>query len=131
MIIVVAAALIDAKSRILIQKRPAIGAHPGLWEFPGGKLERGETLQAALTRELKEELGIDVDAAHLNEFAFSTVSNGNNQLLLLLYLCEQWAGNPEPLHALELHWARACEFRDFEMPAADMPLAAQLVKFMT
>lgn len=123
---VVAAALIDADGRILMQRRPPGKAHAGLWEFPGGKIEPGETPERALVRELEEELGIAVTVADLAPLAFASVPAGARTLLLLLYVCERWGGAPQPLEADALTWRSPAALRDLAMPPADLPLVAAL-----
>ena len=126
LLIVVAAALIDGDGRVLLARRPDGKQHAGLWEFPGGKLEAGETPEAALVRELKEELDIDVATACLAPIAFSSWASGDIHLLMPLFACRKWKGVPRPVAAEQLAWARPKDFRDFPMPPADRPLAAQL-----
>jgi len=124
--IVVAAALIDVDGRVLVQRRPVGGSMAGLWEFPGGKIDTGETPEAALIRELDEELGIATDAACLAPAAFASEALGETQLLLLLYICRRWRGVPRPLHADSLRWCRPAELFALPMPPADRPLIALL-----
>ncbi|MEG3151401.1 (deoxy)nucleoside triphosphate pyrophosphohydrolase [Sphingomonas sp. ZT3P38] len=123
---VVAVALIDREGRVLVQRRPAGKMLAGLWEFPGGKIEPGETPEAALVRELAEELGIVVDPAHLAPAAFASAPLAGRHLLLLLYICREWAGTPRPLDAEELLWCRPAELHGLAMPPADLPLIAPL-----
>jgi 8-oxo-dGTP diphosphatase len=123
---VVAAALVDADGRILMQRRPPGKAHAELWEFPGGKIEPGETPEQALVRELEEELGIAVAVADLAPLAFASVPAGARTLLLLLYVCERWGGAPQPLEADALTWRYPAALRDLAMPPADLPLVAAL-----
>lgn len=125
-LLVVAAALIDADGRVLVQQRPAGKAMAGLWEFPGGKIEPGEGPEAALVRELAEELGIDVEAACLAPAAFASEENGAGQLILLLYACRKWRGTPEARHAAALSWLRPLELHRLDMPPADRPLIGLL-----
>src|SRR4051812_32106513 len=99
---VVAAALVDAQGRVLLQRRAPGRAMAGLWEFPGGKVESGERPEAALVRELREELGIEVEAGGLAPVAFASADNGGRHMLLLLYLCRAWRGDPRPLDATAL-----------------------------
>ncbi|MGA9580450.1 MAG: (deoxy)nucleoside triphosphate pyrophosphohydrolase [Allosphingosinicella sp.] len=119
---VVAAALVDGERRVLLQKRAAGRTMAGLWEFPGGKIEEGERPEAALARELEEELGIVVEAASLTPAAFASADNEGRHMLLLLYLCRQWEGEPRPLDAAELKWLRPDEMGAWPMPPADEPL---------
>lgn len=123
---VVAAALAGADGRVLLQQRLPGRAMAGLWEFPGGKVEAGEVPEAALVRELKEELGIDVDASALEPAAFASADNGGRHMLLLLYLCRAWRGEPRALDASGLQWLRPAEMRGVPMPPADVPLVARL-----
>ena len=120
--IVVAAALIDGEGRVLLQQRAPGRQMEGLWEFPGGKLDPGELPEAALVRELGEELGIEIDPASLAPAAFASDSLGDKHLLLLLYLCREWRGVPQPLDASALNWLRPRQMRSIPMPPADKPL---------
>ncbi len=121
-LLVVAGALVDAAGRVLLQQRAPGRQMAGLWEFPGGKVEPGERPEAALVRELKEELGIDVDAASLVPAAFASAPLGERHLVLLLYLCRGWRGEPRALDANALKWLRPNEMVPAEMPPADAPL---------
>lgn len=123
---VVAAALLGGDGRILLQRRAAGRAMAGLWEFPGGKVEPGERPEAALARELQEELGIEVAEEALIAGPFASVDNGGRHMLLLLYLCRDWQGTPEALDADALCWATFAEMRSLAMPPADIPLVAML-----
>lgn len=123
---VVAAALVDADGRILVQQRPDGGPMAGLWEFPGGKVEPGETPEAALIRELAEELGIDVEAACLAPACFASEPLGDRHLLLLLYVCRKWRGGPQARHATALQWLRPAQLYGLAMPPADRPLLGLL-----
>jgi 8-oxo-dGTP diphosphatase len=123
---VVAAALVDAQGRVLVQQRPPGKQMAGLWEFPGGKLESGETPEAALVRELAEELGIAVDPADLAPLTFASEPLGGKHLLLLLYLCRAWTGAPAALDAVALRWVTLDEMRALDMPPADRPFVAAL-----
>lgn len=125
-LLVVAAALVDAEGRVLIQRRTG-GQFAGLWEFPGGKVEAGETPEHALVREVHEELGIVVEAADLEPVAFSSTPSGDRSLVLLMYKAGRWSGDPRPLAADELAWRRPHELIDLPMPPADHPLAAALI----
>ena len=120
--IVVAAALVDADGRVLLQQRAPGRAMAGLWEFPGGKVETGELPEAALIRELKEELGIDTDAAGLAPAAFASAPLGDKHMILLLYICRKWRGTPSPLDASALEWVKPDQMFELPMPPADRPL---------
>lgn len=121
-----AVALVDADGRLLVQQRPPGKAMGGLWEFPGGKLEADETPEAALIRELREELGIGVEAACLAPGPFASEALGDRHLLLLLYVCRRWRGTPQPLEGGALRWVRVGELYGLAMPPADRPLVALL-----
>lgn len=123
---VVAVALVDADGRVLVQQRPAGTQMAGLWEFPGGKIEAEETPEAALVRELHEELGITVDPACLAPAAFASEPLGERHLLLLLYACRKWQGIPQALQAADLRWVRPLELHRMDMPPADRPLIGLL-----
>lgn len=124
---VVAAALVDADGRVLLQQRPPGKAMAGLWEFPGGKVEPGERPEAALIRELREELGIETEAACLAPatFASATLDDGTH-LLLLLYVCRKWRGMPQALEASGLRWEYPAAMFSLPMPPADLPLIGLL-----
>lgn len=128
--IVVAAALIDAQSRVFVQQRPAGKALAGLWEFPGGKVEPGEAPEAALIRELHEELLIETETACLAPASFSTGTidgqHGEQGLLLLLYVCRKWRGQVRPQEVPASRWVRTPELFSLDMPPADRPLIAML-----
>jgi 8-oxo-dGTP diphosphatase len=119
---VVAVALIDADGRVLLAQRPAHKEHGGLWEFPGGKIHAGETPEAALIRELKEELGIDVPARCLSPLTFASHSYATFHLLMPLYVCRNWHGVPEPLEGQTLAWVHKHRLPSYAMPPADVPL---------
>jgi 8-oxo-dGTP diphosphatase len=125
-LLVVAAALVDADGRVLLQQRPPGKAMEGLWEFPGGKVEANETPEAALIRELEEELGIYTHASCLAPATFASKPLGDRHLLLLLYVCRKWQGVPEARHATELRWAKPNQMYALEMPPADLPLIGLL-----
>jgi 8-oxo-dGTP diphosphatase len=124
-LIVSAVALVDGDGRVLVQQRQG-GMMAGLWEFPGGKLEPGETPAAALVRELAEELAIDVEQACLAPAAFASEPLGDRHLLLLLHVCRKWRGIPQPLAAAALRWVRPHELHGLDMPPADRPLIGLL-----
>ena len=119
---VVAAALADSHGRVLLQQRAAGKAMAGLWEFPGGKVEEGERPEPALARELEEELGIHVDTGTLRPAAFASSDNAGRHMLLLLYLCHEWSGEPRALDAAALQWVRPDEMHALDMPPPDAPL---------
>lgn len=125
-LIVVAAALVDRDGRLLVQQRPDGGSMAGLWEFPGGKLEPGETPEQALVRELSEELGIDVDQACLAPACFASEGLGDRHLLLLLYVCRKWGGTPAAHHASALRWVKPAQLHALDMPPADKPMIGLL-----
>ena len=128
---VVAAALVDAKGRVLLQQRAPGRAMAGLWEFPGGKVEEGEQPEAALVRELREELGIEAEPADLDPIAFASADSPEGtgrHMLLLLYLCRAWRGEARALDAAALKWLRPDEMDGAEMPPADVPLIARLAQ---
>ena len=125
-VLVVAVALIDTDGRVLIAQRPE-GKHlAGLWEFPGGKVEPGERPEAALVRELKEELGIDVTEACLSPFVFTSHAYESFHLLMPLFLCRRWSGVVEKREHAALAWVRPNGLSDYPMPPADAPLVAWL-----
>jgi len=126
LLIVVAVALIDGEGRVLLQRRSATRSMAGLWEFPGGKIEAGESPEAALIRELHEELGIDVEAACLAPAVFASDRLDDRGLLLLLYVCRKWRGVPQPLDSAGLRWVRPVEMHGLPMPPADRPLIGLL-----
>ncbi|MCW5723417.1 MAG: 8-oxo-dGTP diphosphatase MutT [Maricaulaceae bacterium] len=126
LILVAACALLDADKRVLITRRPEGKAMAGLWEFPGGKVEPDETPERAVVRELREELGIEPCEQCLQPFAFASHAYDTFHLLMPLYLCRKWDGFPDPKEGQELAWARAADLRNYAMPPADLPLAAEL-----
>jgi 8-oxo-dGTP diphosphatase len=125
---VAAVALIDADGRLLVQQRPEGKPAAGLWEFPGGKIEAGETPETALIRELREELGIDTDAACLAPatFASEPSDHSDKYLILLLYVCRKWRGIPQSLEGGALRWVRVQELHGLAMPKPDRPLIGLL-----
>ncbi|NIJ63769.1 8-oxo-dGTP diphosphatase [Sphingomonas leidyi] len=126
MLFVVAAALIDDRGRVLLQQRPPGKPMAGLWEFPGGKVEPGERPEAALARELHEELGISLDPSGLKPLAFASEPLEGRHLLLLLYTLRAWEGEPAAHHATALRWVTPAEMRGMAMPPADVPLVEAL-----
>ena len=131
LLLVVAVALVDEDGRVLVQQRPPGKPMAGLWEFPGGKVEAGELPEAALIRELAEELGIAIDARALAPAAFASERLGGRHLLLLLYVAREWEGAPEPHHASALQWVRPDELRSLAMPPADVPLVDALERLLS
>jgi 8-oxo-dGTP diphosphatase len=125
-LIVVAAALVDGEGRVLLQQRAPGRLMAGLWEFPGGKMEAGETPEAALIRELQEELGIATDEACLAPACFASAPNEGAHMILLLYVCRKWRGQPRALDASALRWARPAQMFALDMPPADRPLIGLL-----
>jgi 8-oxo-dGTP diphosphatase len=125
-VLVVAVALIDPDGRVLIAQRPEGKALAGLWEFPGGKVEPGERPEAALIRELNEELGIDVNEACLAPFVFASHAYESFHLLMPLYLCRRWSGVVVKREHTALAWVKPNKLSDYPMPPADAPLVAWL-----
>ncbi|WP_295496340.1 (deoxy)nucleoside triphosphate pyrophosphohydrolase [Sphingorhabdus sp. EL138] len=123
---VVAAALTNDKGEILLQKRPMGAQMAGLWEFPGGKVDIGESPEAALVRELAEELGIIVAAQDLVPETFASEPLGDRILVLLLYRCTTWLGAPSAIYASEIQWTLPQDMADLPMPPADYPLVRKL-----
>lgn len=125
-LMVVAAALVDANGRVLLQQRPEGKAMAGLWEFPGGKVEPGETPEAALVRELEEELGIRTYESCLAPATFASEVLNEAELLLLLYVCRKWTGVPELRYAAAMRWVKPVEMFALPMPPADLPMIGVL-----
>jgi len=126
LLLVVACALVDADRRVLIAQRPEGKSMAGLWEFPGGKVEPGETPEAALIRELAEELEIETKEACLAPLSFASHSYESVHLLMPLYVCRKWQGTPQTREHKALKWVRPQALRDYPMPPADEPLIAAL-----
>ncbi len=125
-VLVAACVLLDGDGRLLIAKRPAGRSLAGLWEFPGGKVEDGETPEGALVRELAEELGIDIAVADLAPLTFASHSYPKFHLLMPLYLCRRWRGMATAQEGQELQWVRPQEIGSYAMPPADEPLKVLL-----
>jgi 8-oxo-dGTP diphosphatase len=125
-VLVVAVALVDPDGRVLLAERPVGKPMAGLWEFPGGKVREGETPEAALIRELKEELGIDVTASCLAPFTFASHAYDDFHLLMPLYVCRRWQGMVTPHEGQRLAWVRPPRLAEYSMPPADKPLVAML-----
>jgi 8-oxo-dGTP diphosphatase len=126
MILVSAVALIDRDGRVLIAQRPEGKSMAGLWEFPGGKIEGGETPEQALIRELYEELGIETWSSCLAPLTFASHRYNEFHLLMPLFVCRKWDGIPKSKEGQNLKWVRVNKLKDFPMPAADIPLIAIL-----
>ena len=125
-VLVVAVALVDVDGRVLLAERPVGKSMAGLWEFPGGKVRADETPEAALIRELKEELGIDVTASCLAPFTFASHGYDDFHLLMPLYVCRRWQGMVTPREGQRLAWVRPPRLEEYPMPPADKPLVAML-----
>jgi 8-oxo-dGTP diphosphatase len=130
LVLVVACALVDADGRILIAQRPEGKKMAGLWEFPGGKVEPGETPEATLVRELREELGIGTKSACLAPLTFASHAYEDWHILMPLYVCRRWEGIAQPREGQVLKWVRAKELRNYPMPPADLPLIAPLIELL-
>jgi 8-oxo-dGTP diphosphatase len=129
-VLVAAVALVDADGRVLISKRPEGKQFGGLWEFPGGKVEADERPEAALIRELKEELAIDVAESCLAPLTFASHSYDDFHLLMPLYVCRRWQGTVRGAEGQELAWVRPLRLRDYAMPPADIPLIPHLIDLL-
>ena len=125
-VLVVCVALVDADGRVLLAQRPEGKPMAGLWEFPGGKVHEGETPEAALIRELKEELGIDVAASCLAPFTFASHGYEKFHLMMPLYLCRRWEGTVQQREHSGMAWVRPNQMGEYPMPPADAPLVAWL-----
>jgi 8-oxo-dGTP diphosphatase len=125
-LLITAAALVDPSGRVLVQKRRQDRDMGGLWEFPGGKVEPGESPEMAIVRELNEELGIAVEPDDLKPAGFASAPLGDRHLLLLLYIGRHWVGKPEALDADALQWIAPAALHSLAMPPADIPLIAVL-----
>ncbi len=130
LLLVVAAALVDADNRVLIARRPEGKQFAGLWEFPGGKVDANERPEDALVRELAEELGIDAKAACLMPLTFASHAYDEFHLLMPLYVCRRWDGFVTPAEGQAVKWARPRDLRNYPMPPADAPLIAPLIELL-
>jgi 8-oxo-dGTP diphosphatase len=126
LVIVASIAIIDANDQILIAKRPNKKHLSGFWEFPGGKVEKGESPENALVREVKEELNIDINNKCIAPLTFSEFDYKKFHLLLLLYVCRRWEGEPMSMEKNEIKWVRANTLRQYKMPPADDSLIYSL-----
>jgi 8-oxo-dGTP diphosphatase len=133
-LLVVAVALLDESGQVLMQKRRVGSIHGGLWEFPGGKLEPGESAQLAGVREISEELGLIIDPADLEPLTFASGPTGGQQpggqLVILLYTCRRWRGVPACRGAEQIAWYRADQLAGLDMPPLDFPLAERLTAML-
>jgi 8-oxo-dGTP diphosphatase len=121
-VLVSAVALVDIDGRVLLAQRPEGKSMAGMWEFPGGKVDPGETPESALIRELQEELGIDTWSSCLAPLTFASHSYEEFHLLMPLFACRKWEGIPQGREGQALKWVRRTELRDYRMPPADIPL---------
>ncbi len=126
LLFVVAAAILDEDGRVLLSQRPADKDFAGKWEFPGGKVEPGETPEAALVRELREELSIEPCESCLQPFAFSSTSYPDFHLFMPLYVCRQWDGIVRPTEGQRIKWVQPKQLYTFDMPPADISLATEI-----
>lgn len=129
-LLVAACALVDADNRVLIAQRPEGKSMAGLWEFPGGKVEDGETPEDCLIRELKEELGVTTWKSCLAPLSFASHSYDTFHLLMPLYVCRRWEGNVRAVEHQAIKWVRPVRLRDYPMPPADEPLIPPLIDLL-
>ena len=125
-VLVAAVALFDVDGRVLIAQRPEGKSMAGLWEFPGGKVEAGETPEQALIRELREEIAVDTVESCLAPFTFASHTYDNFHLLMPLFVCRKWTGTVTPMEGQQIKWVMPAQLRDYPMPPADKPLIAML-----
>lgn len=130
LLLVVACALIDSDNRVLVTKRPDNKSMPGMWEFPGGKIEMGETPEQALIRELEEELGIKTFATCLAPLNFTSHAYDDFHLLMPLYICRKWEGTMQMRENQKMKWVRAHALNELEMPPADKPMIYSLIDIL-
>lgn len=129
-LLVAACALVDADGRVLITQRPEGKQLAGLWEFPGGKVEPGETPEEAVIRELREEIGVETKIACLAPLTFASHTYETFHLLMPLYVCRRFEGMPQPIEVQAVKWVRPAKLRDYPMPPADAPLIPFLVDLL-
>ena len=130
LLLVAAVALVDPDGRVLIARRPEGKSMAGLWEFPGGKVDPGETPEQALVRELREELGIETATSCLAPIAFASHGYDKFHLLMPVFACRKWQGTPRPHEGQALKWVRPAELSRYPMPPADLPLIPHLVDLL-
>jgi 8-oxo-dGTP diphosphatase len=130
LLLVVAVALVDRDGRVLVSERPAGKQLAGLWEFPGGKIDRGERPEQTLIRELREEIGINVQEACLAPLTFASYQYDDFHLLMPLYICRRWEGEVVAREGQKLAWVRANKLRGYPMPPADIPLIPPLIDLL-
>ena len=130
LVLVAACALIDGDGRLLIAQRPQGKSMAGLWEFPGGKVEPGESPETTVIREMREELGVTIEEACLAPFTFASHAYEDFQLLMPLYLCRKWQGAVTPSEGQAVKWVKPKDLRDYKMPPADKPLVAMLIDYL-
>ena len=130
LLLVAACALVDTDGRVLVAQRPPGKPLAGLWEFPGGKVEPGETPEQSLIRELREELGIETQSSCLAPLTFASHSYEGFHLLMPLYVCRKWDGIARPMEDQALKWLRPRDLRGLDMPPADLPLIAPLIELL-
>lgn len=129
-LLVAACALVDTDRRVLITQRPEGKPMAGLWEFPGGKVEDGETPEATIVRELREELGIETSEACLAPLTFASHAYDDFHLLMPLYACLRWSGIPQGREGQALKWVKGVDLRSYPMPPADLPLIPALIEYL-
>jgi 8-oxo-dGTP diphosphatase len=130
LVLVAACALIDGDGRVLIAQRPEGKSMAGLWEFPGGKVEPGESPEATVIREMHEELGVTIEEPCLAPFTFASHAYEDFHLMMPLYLCRKWQGAVRPNEGQAVKWVRPRDLRDYPMPPADKPLVAMLIDYL-
>jgi 8-oxo-dGTP diphosphatase len=129
-VLVAAVALFDVDGRVLIAQRPEGKSMAGLWEFPGGKVEAGETPEQALIRELREEIAVDTVESCLAPFTFASHTYDDFHLLMPLFVCRKWTGTVTPMEGQQIKWVMPARLRDYPMPPADKPLIAMLRDYL-
>ncbi|MEW9805577.1 (deoxy)nucleoside triphosphate pyrophosphohydrolase [Mesorhizobium sp. ZMM04-5] len=130
LLLVAAVALVDADGRVLLAQRPEGKALAGLWEFPGGKVESGETPEQTIVRELREEIGVETKVDCLAPLTFASHTYDDFHLLMPLFVCRRFWGVPQPLEGQALKWVRPIQMRDYPMPPADLPLVPHLIDLL-